>query len=374
MQQQTELVAAIKTPLVLTGNFDEVRAHFVEQLKKYDLVVTAETLAEAKKLATDLNKAATEVKSRGKAVSSEASAPINEFNEQVKELAQLLLDARLKLTEQVKTFEDETRQAAADALFAYLIEQAEVKGVQVEFQLANIDGLVNLSTLTAAGNLTAKAKAAVDERISADLHLQNQTEMRLLKLENESYKAGLSAPLSRNHVDAFLFEDDNVYQMRLASLLETELNREQRAQEAMRVKLEQEQKRNAEAEQRARDAEAARIESDRQRAEDKANHDKQMAEFKAEQEKAASEQPVAVRHAELEPSQHLGGEEFEQPIKYAVGDRYAPKLADIYVCTKAEAAVHALYHQSEKTAIWTEEGGKAPVALVIKGSLVKEYL
>ncbi len=253
---QTELVASIKTLPELSGNFDEVRAYFVEELKKYDVVVTLETLPDAKKLATELNKAATEVKNRGKAVSTEAAAPIKLFDDRVKELAQLLLDARTKLTEQVKTFEDETRAKALAALQAYLAEQGTAKGIRPQFQRATVDDLANLSTLTGTGKLAAKPKAEVDARIAADLALQQQTDMRLVMLENESLKAGLAAPLTQNHVELFLYEPDDVYKMRLAHLFEAELQREVKARAAAEQRAADEQRRNAEAQQRAAEAEA----------------------------------------------------------------------------------------------------------------------
>lgn len=253
---QTELVASIKTLPELSGNFDEVRAYFVEELKKYDVVVTLETLPDAKKLATELNKAATEVKNRGKAVSTEAAAPIKLFDDRVKELAQLLLDARAKLTEQVKTFEDETRAKALAALQAYLVEQCTTKGIRPQFQRATADDLANLSTLTGTGKLAAKPKAEVDARVAADLALQQQTDMRLVMLENESLKAGLVAALTQNHVELFLYEPEDVYKMRLAHLFEAELQREAKAREAADLRAKQESERNLLAQQRAAQAEA----------------------------------------------------------------------------------------------------------------------
>lgn len=253
---QTELVASIKTLPELSGNFDEVRAYFVEELKKYDVVVTLETLPDAKKLATELNKAATEVKNRGKVVSTEAAAPIKLFDDRVKELAQLLLDARTKLTEQVKTFEDETRAKALAALQAYLVEQGSAKGIRPQFQRATVDDLANLSTLTGTGKLAAKPKAEVDARIAADLALQQQTDMRLVMLENESLKAGLAAPLTQNHVELFLYEPDDVYKMRLDHLFEAELQREVKARAAAEQRAADEQRRNAEAQQRAAEQKA----------------------------------------------------------------------------------------------------------------------
>lgn len=366
-----ELIAAIKTPVVLTGNFDQVRSHFVEQLKAYDLVVTSDTLADAKKLCTELNKMATEVKGRGKAVSNEASAPIDAFNAQVKELAQLLLDARTKLKDQCDAFENETRAKALEVLQAYLVEQGTAKGIQPEFQRAKVDDLANLSTLTGTGKLSAKAKAEVDNRIQADLNLQTQTEMRLLKLENESYKAGLAAPLERRHVEPFLFAAEPEYQQQLASLLQAEAERETKARAAADERAAREAKMKAEAEERAARAEADRKEAERILAEQHAKHNAEIEEIKAQQVHQLAEEQRAPQPA-VAPISMDG-----QAVKHAVGELHDPKSAKMYLCSFAEACELAgslSVHTSGKAAIWTKESGKYPAAIILTGDAVKAYL
>lgn len=382
MSENTNLIAAIKTPVVLTGNFEEVRAHFVEQLKAYDLVVTVDTLGDAKKLATELNKAATEVKARGKAVSSEAAAPINAFDAQVKELAQLLLDARTKLTEQIKRFEDETRAKALEVLQAYLVEQGTAKGIQPEFQNARVDDLANLSTLTSTGKLSAKAKAEVDARVQADLNLQTQTEMRLLKLENESFKAGLSVALERRHVEPFLFADESEYTMRLASLFEAEVQREAKARQAADERAAREAKLKAEAEERAARAEADRKEAERVNAErqakQQAEHEAQMAALKEQQEKALAEQkaqlqrapaPVAAPISMDKPTSSPISIDGDEPILHAIGDIRFPKQSAKHTCTFSEACAIAASIDAERVAIWTKASGAMPVAVLVKSAV-----
>ena len=383
--EAVELIAAIKTPVVLTDNFDQVRSHFVEQLKAYDLVVTSDTLADAKKLCTELNKMATEVKGRGKAVSSEASTPIDAFNAQVKELAQLLLDARTKLKEQCDAFENETRAKALEVLQAYLTEQVAVKGIQPEFQRAKVDDLANLSTLTSTGKLSAKAKTEVDNRIQACLNMQTQTEMRLLKLENESYKAGLAAPLERRHVEPFLFSPEPDYQQQLASLLQAEAEREAKAREAADQRALRESKMKAEAEERAARAEADRKEAERIRAEQQAKHDAEMEALKAQQAQQLAEQQAQMQRAPQPAVVPIGMQGRNDPaialdpaiIKHAVGELHDPKSAQMHVCTFAEACEFAgalSVNTSGKAAIWTKESGKYPAAIILTGDAVKAYM
>lgn len=372
MQEPIELIASVKTPAVINGNFEQVKAHFETELKKYDIVVTADTLADAKKLATELNKAAGEVKKRGKAVTDEAAAPIDAVKQQVKDLAEMLLAGRQKLVDQIAKFEDETRAKAKQALIDYVIEQNTVKAVQLEFQRTRIEDLVNLQTLTSTGKLTSKVKAEVDARINLDLLLQQQTETRLLKLELESHKAGLSAALNRGHVEHFLFADDETYQAKLAALFETELAREQQAQEVMRKRIEQEKERQAEAEQRAAKAEADRKEAERIAAEQKKKHDEEMAALKAQQEQQLAAQREEMQRQPVNPAPAVAPISMSAAAeKHAIGCLSRQHGFIKEVCTLAEAHAIAASVQAETVGIWNGAGLQA---VVLKGEAMAKYV
>lgn len=372
MSETIELIASVKTPAVINGNFEQVKAHFETELKKYDIVVTADTLADAKKLATELNKAAGEVKKRGKAVTDEAAAPIDAVKQQVKELAEMLLAGRQKLTDQIAKFEDETRAKAKKVLIDYLVEQAAVKGIQQEFQRASIDDLVNLSTLTNTGNLTSKVKAEVDARINADLLLQQQTETRLLKLELESRKAELSAALNRGHVEHFLFADEETYQEKLAALFETELAREQQAQEVMRKRIEQGKERQAEAEQRAAKAEADRKEAERIATEQKAKHDEEMAALKLQQEQQLAAQREEMQRQPVNPAPAIAPISMSAAAeKHAIGCLSRQHGFIKEVCTLEEAHALAASVQAETVGIWNGAGLQA---VVLKGEAMANFV
>lgn len=245
------------TPAVISVNIDELKTTLIAQVtEQSNTVVTVDNLQESKKLMADMNKTAEAIKAARIKYAKEAGINITAFEVAMKELEAISAEGVAKIKEQTTRFEDEARAKALEVLKAYLVEQGTAKGIKPQFQCATVDDLVSLSALTGTGKLSAKTKAEVDARIAADLAMQQQTEMRLLKLELESHNAGLAAPLTQNHVELFLYEPESVYQMRLAHLFEAELKREAMAREAADRRAAEEAKRNAEAQQRAIEAEA----------------------------------------------------------------------------------------------------------------------
>lgn len=288
--EPVELSAVIATPVVISGNFDAVKQYVSTELQRYDVVVTADTLADCKKLATQLNKMASEIKARGKAITDEAAQPITLIKDQIAEIVQMCQTGREKLTAQVKTFEDETRKLCDQLLAACRAELWESTGVQPEFRRAQYADLVILTNVTGKGALTAKAKQEVQSRVNADKQLQDQTEKRLLMLENVCLKAGMIAALTRAHVETFLFADDATYQQRLDAMIESELERQRATEQRLR-------------EQQA--AEQARIDAQRQREAEQAKQralDEQAEQFRQQQQSARAEQPEMAYPGEMTTS------------------------------------------------------------------------
>lgn len=231
----------IKTvPATLDINFEALKSALQTDLQKYDIVVTADTVADAKKLATDINKTAQVLKQRQKEAVDEASQPIEAFKSQIKDLVKLCDDGRQRLLQQVKTFEDKTRAECRTQLQQRRADLWEDLGVHDHFRKAEVDDLVILSNLTTKGYLTAKAKGEVDARCKADLALQDQTRRRVMELENRSWKAGLDSPLTRDHVAAYLYQEEETYQRETDRIIEAEVKRQASAKAAERQRIEQE--------------------------------------------------------------------------------------------------------------------------------------
>lgn len=239
---QTELLKIDSAPARIGANFQEVQERLAAELEKYDVVVTADTLPDAKKLGTELNQLAKHIDDRRKAEVANVSAPIRQFDAQMKELVVMCKDGRQKLLSQIQRFEDETREKARVLLLEECQRQWDGASVEAEFRRAGIDDLVMVSALTKGGNLTAKAVREVESRVTDDKALQDRTHARLAQLESTSEWAGLSAPLTRDHVAGFLFADDTTYQAELKRIIDAEILREQEAQRRMRERIEQERR------------------------------------------------------------------------------------------------------------------------------------
>lgn len=378
MSDQTNLPAipdvSVKlTPAVITANIDELKAALVAKVaEQSSTVVTVDNLKDSKALIADMNKTAGAIKAARIQYAREAGVNIAAFEAQMKELEKISADGVAKLKEQTTKFEDETRAKAKQVLIDYLIEQAAVKGIKQEFQRASVDDLVSLTTLTGTGKLTAKVKAEVDARINSDLALQQQTENRLVKLELESMKAGLSAALNRGHVEHFLLDNEDIYQAKLAALFETELAREQQAQEVMRKRIEQEKSRQAEAEERARRAEADRKEAERIAAEQKEKHDKEMTALKLQQEQQLSAQREEMQRQPVNPAPAVAPISMgSEPEKHAIGCLSRQHGFIKEVCTLAEAHAIAASVQAETVGIWNGAGLQA---VVLKGEALPKYV
>lgn len=247
-----ELIVIENKPALISVNFDELKQHLAAELEKYDVLVTAETVGDAKKLATELNATKKAIADARKAEVTKASEPVRAFEAKMKELTDMVEDGRQKILTQVQRFEDETREKARTLLEVEREKLWEKHGIETEFRRAGYADLVLLTSITGKGNLAAGARTKLESRIVADKQLQDQTRMRLLQLENESYRAGLAAPLSRDHVQPFLFADDAAYRSELDRILAAEIQRQEQAEQRMRQQIERE--REQQVQQAAREA------------------------------------------------------------------------------------------------------------------------
>tara|TARA_R110001599_G_scaffold339851_1_gene559749 strand:+ start:35883 stop:37031 length:1149 start_codon:yes stop_codon:yes gene_type:complete len=286
-----ELIAIKNQPAIVEVNFEELRASLATELEKYDVVVTSETVKEAKALATELNQTKKVIDDRRKSEVAKASEPVKAFDAQMKQLVSMCEEGRTKILEQVARFENETREALSVMLSDKRLELWEEHQVIPEFRKAVFEDLVIISNVTIKGNLAAKAKDALVTRVLTDKSLQQQTQTRLVQLENESFKSGLAAPLTRDHVAHFLFDDDARYQSELTRILNAEINRQEEAQARERERIERQRQAEQRAKAEAEERDKARIAYEQDKAEREAKEQEAKAnaaaELKAKQEAQA---------------------------------------------------------------------------------------
>ena len=216
---------------VFSMEFDVEKEALKGELSKYnDVVVTLETLSSDKKLAQELSSKGKEYNRIRIDKVKEISAPIKHFEVQMKELTLLCSDASDLIKKQVKVFEDDKLKEIADLLFNEIIIYRNKAEIRDEFRIDDSQSsLVKLTALTKGGSLTKTIKDGLHSLVAEELALQQSVDMRLLRLESESYKAGLESPLLRLNVESFLFSDENTYTESLAEIITSELDRQNAA-------------------------------------------------------------------------------------------------------------------------------------------------
>jgi hypothetical protein len=238
IQDQIQIEAA---PAKLDVNFDQLHAALQERLGQYETVVSADGVKEAKKTATEINQLKQELARRRKEAADEAKKPIAEFEGRMKELESECESARQGILDQVKQYEDQEREKARTAIHEAREAYWQEYEVAEEHRRAEMDDLVKLTSLTQKGALTKATDETLEARVKEDRARQDKVEKRLLELENRSYRAGLAAPLSRDHVAQHLEADDETYEAELQRILDAEVEREKQATERRRQEWEREQ-------------------------------------------------------------------------------------------------------------------------------------
>lgn len=218
-------------PATISVNFEVLESALKSELEKYNIVVSEDTIAGAKELAADLNKTKAIIAERRKEAIEKASGPIKKFEASMKSLEGLCTEGRQRIVDQIAVFEDKKKALAKERLAGLLQMEWDRLQVRPDFRKAAIDDMVKLTAITSKGNLTAASVAEITNRAMGNKALQDQTDRRLLELENASYKAGLTAPLTKDHVKPFLFADDEQYAAELARIIDVEIHR-QKATEA----------------------------------------------------------------------------------------------------------------------------------------------
>lgn len=226
-----QVIAVQSAPAKLSVNFEDVKAALASHLERFDTVVSADGVKDAKAAATEINKLRQSIERRRKDAVAEVSAPIREFEAAMKELSGLCEDARGRLLSQVEQFEDQTRAVVLEALEDLRATLWDSGGVEKQFRRTQIDDLVKISSLTKAGNLTSAASKDVSLRVTKDKALQDLVSARLSSLEGASRDAGLDSPIASEHVRGFVESDDETWQSELDRLLRAEVERQRQTEQ-----------------------------------------------------------------------------------------------------------------------------------------------
>lgn len=231
------------TPALVTANYDTLKNYLEVEVAKYKVTVTADTVKDAKKLATELNAVTKGINAVKKSQLEILEAPVKEFKEQIAGLNLIVQNGRTEILNQVKVFEEKTLQDINDLIVTKEYQEYEVQELGEEYQGINFSDLILLGSITKGGSLTKKVSDEIETRIAKAKAVERSVEIRLLQLENECYKAGLRVPLSAEYIKEFLKAEDAVYKERLENLIKIELSRQTQADNRAQIEHDNEKQR-----------------------------------------------------------------------------------------------------------------------------------
>lgn len=223
------------TAIVITDNFEQLKAGLIEQIKLYEIEVTDDNLADAKKMATELNKLSTAINRIKIDKAKEFAAPIEEFKKKAAELIDIVQSGREKILKQIEAFDLRVIRMVTSLLADERTSLFEAMAVKPDFQTAKIEPLAIKSNLTVGGQLTKAAKDKLAEMVAADRAMQETVESRLANLQAIAERAGLIS-LPESLVTTFVREPEAIYSEKLNKLIDAEIKRQKELEEKIREK------------------------------------------------------------------------------------------------------------------------------------------
>ena len=179
------------TPLVITFDVDALNAAVDAVLKPYEGRVVGEgELAGIKSEMSALNKVKDKLEAARKDIAGKISAPVKEFEAQVKAAVQRIIDGRGKLDAQVKAFEQkqrESRRAKVQAIIDEVLEPAKLDGFTIDIDERWLNKSAKDKDIRAEiENIALREKT---RRMEAE-QLERAKQDRVLLIEQEVTRAG----------------------------------------------------------------------------------------------------------------------------------------------------------------------------------------
>lgn len=237
------------TILNLNANMEQLENAVIQELEKneYNSIVTIDNFDSMKKTAQFCGATGKQISDFRIAKKNEETEHITAFENSLKALTKMFTDKQTKIKEGLSVFEDELKAKIKEVCTNYFDSHCLTVELRGEFQNINLEDLTQTGFMTASGAISKKGKEEVEKRVQVQLNLQNKVDNRLMMLENECLKAGIE-PLTKQHIQGFLFADDDTYMRNLNMLIQSELRRA----EQIKLKQEQELREKIEAESKAK--------------------------------------------------------------------------------------------------------------------------
>lgn len=182
-----ELIITHTAPVV-AGNFDTIKQDLEQTLQSYNLILSRETVKDGKAAAAHLNKMKAAIKLKEKAALTQIMSPVEGFREKVAELITLVDDTRDKITEQVKAYEEKTKEEIRVQLKEYRELKLNSEELYEPYRTIEIEDLVLLGSQTKTGNLTGRVMETINGRVS-----ENKTQQMAAEQAEKDRKAAEEA-------------------------------------------------------------------------------------------------------------------------------------------------------------------------------------
>lgn len=177
---QTDLATAI--PQAIDFNFDSLKAELEERLVRYNsLVVTEDSIKEAKEDRASLNKLKTALETKRKEVKKEVMAPYTAFEAKMKELVSLIDQPIMAIDSQVKVFEEQTKE----------LKRKEIAEAYATIIPEELKDIIPLEAIMKPEWLNVSVKIKKINEELADIAKRTKTDMMVIDTVEPEYQAAV---------------------------------------------------------------------------------------------------------------------------------------------------------------------------------------
>lgn len=222
-EMQFEVITDL-TPVVSTEiqtNFEAVKAWLTEELAPYaTMVVTTDTVADAKKTRANIRKVGDSIDSQRKAIKKEWMKPYEEYEAKCKELTGIVSEAVTNIDKQIKEMENAEKQAKRQRLESFFnINSDDIR------DYLSFDDVFDSKWLNATYAETDAANI-----ITAKIE-ETRESLAAIRSMNSPYEAAMLREYSKSHNLAYALGEGK----HLENLQKAEEERRKREEEAKAV-------------------------------------------------------------------------------------------------------------------------------------------
>ena len=233
------LLEEAKKIVVLNESHDEIQKQIVAELTadKYNSIVTMYNFKVMKEASQELGKTSKFISDFRIAKKKSEMGDIDLFNNNLVGYCKNIDAKQTEIKNGLSIFEEETRKQIVNLCTLYLQDCYLGFQIREEFQNIDVSDMTQSGYMTPKGAITSKGKAEIEARINLKLAFQAKIDNRLLQLENECLNAKIE-PLTIEHIESFLYNEDEYYKNKLAILINAEVSRNKRIEETAKIEAE----------------------------------------------------------------------------------------------------------------------------------------